>query len=102
MPHTTDHKPERSAVEAIGDEVRESVHMATYSVKKVGAAVAQQTHDGVELLREKAADYSDQGREMAIRFGRTLDNQVRSQPVKSLLVAAGIGLAVGLLLTRRR
>jgi len=86
-----------SAVDQLGNEA----HEAAECLKNVGGAAVRQAEAGFDAVREKAAGYLDQGREKACEVRRTLDERIRSQPVKSLLIAVGIGAALGVFLTRR-
>jgi ElaB/YqjD/DUF883 family membrane-anchored ribosome-binding protein len=55
----------------------------------------------LETLKSTASDYMEQGRHRAIEMERSLESQIRSQPLRSMLIAAGVGLVAGVLLTRR-
>ncbi|HUY35478.1 MAG TPA: hypothetical protein VMV69_22235 [Pirellulales bacterium] len=105
MPHATHrHDGERTspAVPTLGDEIRESAHEASDRVKQLGAAIVQEAQDKVDAVRERAADYLEQGTETVCRVGRSLDERVRAQPVKALLIAAGVGALLGVVWARRR
>ena len=62
--------------------------------------VSHQVQDMARQGQEAAAEYYQQGREQVLAWQQQLERQVREKPLQSLLVAAGIGLLVGLL--RRR
>ena len=62
--------------------------------------VSQQVQDMARQGQEAAAAYYQQGREQVRAWQQQLEHQVREKPIQSLLVAAGIGLLLGLL--RRR
>jgi ElaB/YqjD/DUF883 family membrane-anchored ribosome-binding protein len=42
------------------------------------------------------------GKDAAVQAEQKFENYVSAHPVKSVLIAAGVGMAVGLLLGRRR
>jgi len=50
--------------------------------------------------KEVAAEYYEEGRNQVIAWQQQLEDQVREKPLQSLLMAAGVGLLLGLL--RRR
>jgi len=50
--------------------------------------------------KEVATEYYEEGRDQVLAWQQQLENQVREKPLQSLLMAAGIGLLLGLL--RRR
>ena len=56
-------------------------------------ATANQTGERVEELRERAKD--------ALEAARGIDDQVRKNPWAAVAIAAGVGLVIGLLLSRK-
>lgn len=56
-------------------------------------ATADQTGARVEELRERAKD--------ALEAARGIDDQVRKNPWAAVAIAAGVGLLLGLLLSRK-
>lgn len=52
-------------------------------------------------VRERAGAYYQQGREKAVDYEQRIEEMVREQPMKSVLIAAGAGLVLGMLLRRR-
>ena len=56
-------------------------------------ATADQTGERVEELRERAKD--------ALEAARGIDDQVRKNPWAAVAIAAGVGLLIGLLLSRK-
>ena len=56
-------------------------------------ATADQTGARVEELRERAKD--------ALEAARGIDDQVRKNPWAAVAIAAGVGLVLGLLLSRK-
>jgi ElaB/YqjD/DUF883 family membrane-anchored ribosome-binding protein len=55
--------------------------------------------DAFEKTREKVAEYRDKGFE---QVSQEVAEYTRSQPVPALLIAAGVGMVVGMLLGLRR
>lgn len=53
-----------------------------------------------EQGRQAAAQYYEQGRQKAMEWEEGFEDYVREQPVKSVLIAAGIGLVLGFLWRR--
>jgi ElaB/YqjD/DUF883 family membrane-anchored ribosome-binding protein len=64
-------------------------------------AVKQLTGDGVDAVRETAQEFIDQGRAKAQELTESMEDRVREQPVKSVLIAAGVGFVLGLFFLRR-
>jgi len=53
-----------------------------------------------EELRDQAADYYEQGREKAHEWQHGVEQYVQEQPIKALLIAAGVGMLLGILWKR--
>jgi ElaB/YqjD/DUF883 family membrane-anchored ribosome-binding protein len=51
-------------------------------------------------LRDQAADYYEQGREKAHEWQHGVEQYVQEQPIKALLIAAGVGMLLGILWKR--
>lgn len=65
-----------------------------------GTEMRDQAQELITQGQEIAAEYYEEGRHQVLAWQQQLENQVREKPLKSLLVAAGVGLLFGLL--RRR
>ena len=76
------------------DQFRETAAMAREDLREMGTLAK-------DVAREKAQDIYTRGREKTKEWGENLETYVRDQPVKSLLIAAGVGLALGFLMRRR-
>jgi ElaB/YqjD/DUF883 family membrane-anchored ribosome-binding protein len=50
-----------------------------------------------ENLRDTAQEYYDQGRQKAQEWQQSLEQYVQEQPIKSLLIAAGVGVLLGII-----
>jgi ElaB/YqjD/DUF883 family membrane-anchored ribosome-binding protein len=53
-----------------------------------------------EHLRDTASEYYEQGRRKAQEWQHGLEEYVQEQPIKSLLIAAGVGMLLGILWKR--
>jgi ElaB/YqjD/DUF883 family membrane-anchored ribosome-binding protein len=51
-------------------------------------------------LRDQASEYYERGRDMAQQWEQNLEGYIQEQPIKSILIAAGVGLLLGVLLKR--
>jgi ElaB/YqjD/DUF883 family membrane-anchored ribosome-binding protein len=65
-------------------------------VKDTGREIGQKAQELTTQGKEMAAEYYEQGRERVLAWQEQLENQVREKPLQSLLIAAGIGLLIGL------
>lgn len=80
----------RAQTKAMGEDLKE--------LGKIGRDVAGEK---IGDARQAASDLIDQGRRRAGDLEDQLTDYVRAQPMKSLVVAVGIGALLGALLNRR-
>lgn len=74
---------------------------AAECMKTSYANAREAARNAASQAREKASEYYSQGREKAAEYGQKVEDMVREQPIKSVLIAAGAGLLLGMLLRRR-
>jgi ElaB/YqjD/DUF883 family membrane-anchored ribosome-binding protein len=55
----------------------------------------------VEELRDAAGDMYERGRERAMEFEEGIEDRIRANPLGSVMIAAGVGMLVGILWMRR-
>lgn len=89
-------------LKATVDRLQCEVHEAARKLANAGNEAAHKLREEFGLLRAKASSIVEHGREHAVHARQTLDERVRAEPVKALLIAAGIGAAVGAFFVRRR
>ena len=82
----------KSPAEA-GSQVRDRVQEA-------GTQVRDRAQEMVRQGAETAADYYQQGRQQAAAVERTLEDAIRAKPLQSILMAAGFGMLLTLLLKK--
>lgn len=58
--------------------------------------------DAAPQVRERIEDFVDSGRQHVQDFRHEMQDDIRSKPVRSLFIAAGVGAVIGLLIGRRR
>jgi ElaB/YqjD/DUF883 family membrane-anchored ribosome-binding protein len=84
----------RAAVEEEGPTIAEGLQTTTNAVKRLAT-------ESVDAVRDTAHDFLDQGKAKVHELGDTVETRVRDEPMKSVLIAAGIGFVVGLFFWRR-
>jgi ElaB/YqjD/DUF883 family membrane-anchored ribosome-binding protein len=84
----------------MADTIRDKGRDVRDTVQQMGSSAKEMAQAGWENARDTAADYLDKGREKALELGETLEIQIRSRPIRALLIAAGIGFLAGMLLKR--
>ena len=68
--------------------------------EEIGKEIRDQAQGLIAQGKEVAAEYYEGGRNQVLAWQQQLEYQVREKPLQSLLMAAGVGLLLGLL--RRR
>lgn len=87
----------------IGDKARqvgESTRQVGQQVRELGATARQAASETYDQVRGQAQDYYEQGKQKLGEYQGELETYVREQPIKALLIAAGIGLLVGVIWKR--
>ena len=77
--------------QAVSDDVRRGAERATNEIRRGAEAARQGAREGYDKVRESAGQWS-----------RDLSFYVRDNPGKSMLIAAGVGFLIGLLVRRGR
>lgn len=72
-----------------------------HHAQEMGAQIKDVAEQKMNEVRDSAAQYYEQGRERAQVAAGDMENYIREQPTKSLLIAAGIGAVLGVLWVRR-
>ena len=93
-----------SATERSGDIRQNLQEMGT-----MARDVANQTVDQIRetaqeragQLRSTAEEYYNVGRDRASELERSLEERIREKPINSVLVAAGVGMLLGIVWMRR-
>ena len=80
------------------EELRDKASDLKDNLSDLGTAARHAATDSMTAVRDTATAYFDEGRERANQIGHQLEEQIRRNPVPSLLIAAGVGLVAGLIL----
>jgi ElaB/YqjD/DUF883 family membrane-anchored ribosome-binding protein len=70
-------------------------------LNEMSGIVGDAVKEMLDQVRENATEYYQQGRNSVHGTASTVEQYVRERPVKSLLIAAGIGLLFGRFWMRR-
>ena len=82
--------------------LREKAGEMMHSIQEVGTEARKAAQEKLGDLRDTAGQYIDQGRARVRDFSDTLEMQIRDQPLRSVLIATGIGFVLGFLWSRRK
>ena len=69
--------------------------------QKSSSAVRDTAQEKVEQLRANAADRAKEGQDKVQQVERSFEQFIRQRPLKSILIAAGVGVLLGGLWMRR-
>lgn len=83
------------------DQLKEKASEIGQNLREMGGQARHVARDQYDHLRERASDYIEQGRQKAREWEQGMEHYIQERPVKSLLVAVGIGVLAGLLWRRR-
>jgi ElaB/YqjD/DUF883 family membrane-anchored ribosome-binding protein len=80
-----------SASERLGAQAR----TVSKDIKEMGDIVRDAAQEKLGEVRENATEFYEQGRDKICGVGGMFTHFVREKPVKSLLIAVGIGFVLG-------
>ncbi len=81
--------------------VKETGHDVLGAVQQLGADASRTVQEKVGELKDTASQYLEQGKNKAVDLEHSIEDTIRKQPLTALLVAAGLGVAIGCLINRR-
>ena len=81
-------------------QLKESASQVGEDLRNLGSQARDAATQTYEQLRQQAGDYYEQGRARATEMEQNLEQYVQEKPIQSLLMAAGVGLLLGILWKR--
>lgn len=81
----------------VSEEVRKGAERATAEIRRGYERASQAAREGYEDASRNVREGYTRVRKDAGRVSRDVDEYVRDNPAKSVLIAAGVGFLVGLL-----
>jgi len=70
------------------------------NLRDLGGQVRDVASERYNQLRDQATEYYDQGKQRAQEWEESLENYVHEKPLQAVLIAAGVGVLLGLLWKR--
>lgn len=83
------------------EQLRSQAGTVAEDIGQLGKLAKNATREKLGEAREVAADYYEKGRVKAGELETQLTDYVRAKPLKSVLIAAGVGALLGILASRR-
>lgn len=80
--------------------ISQSAAQVGENLRNLGSQVRDQATQQYDQLRSQATDYYDQGRQRAMEMEQNLEQYVQEKPIQALLMAAGVGMLLGILWKR--
>jgi ElaB/YqjD/DUF883 family membrane-anchored ribosome-binding protein len=65
-----------------------------------GSQIKEGAQEVMQQAGESASQLAHKGRETMEQFGEGLEDRIRSKPLQSVLIAAGVGMLLGLIWKR--
>jgi ElaB/YqjD/DUF883 family membrane-anchored ribosome-binding protein len=89
-----------SASSSATSQLRDQTETVREDIRKLGRIAKDVAHEKVDEARQTATEYYGQGREKAGELEDQLVTYIREKPIKSMLIAAGIGAFFGFFWSR--
>jgi ElaB/YqjD/DUF883 family membrane-anchored ribosome-binding protein len=77
------------------DQIGKQAKKVTEDLQKIGGTVKDAAQEELGLLGEKAAEYCEQSRDKIHGVACACEQYLRERPLRSVLIAAGIGWLLG-------
>lgn len=78
----------------------ETATQVSQNLRDLGGQVREAATERYSQLRDQATQYYDQGRERASEWEEGIESYVHEKPLQAVLIAAGVGVLLGLLWKR--
>ena len=81
-------------------QIKDSAQQVQQGLRDMGSQVRDVATEQYQNLRNQASEYYEQGRQRAQEWEQSLEDYVQEKPIQSLLIAAGVGMLLGILWKR--
>lgn len=83
------------------EQMKSKAQETGQNIREMGQMAREAAKARFDQAREAASDYYQRAKDKAMEWEEGMEDYVREKPVRSLLIAAGVGLLLGILLRRR-
>jgi ElaB/YqjD/DUF883 family membrane-anchored ribosome-binding protein len=91
---------EPSTPQSTGEQIRQTASEVGQNIRERAGQLSGAAQEQLGQMRQTATEYYEQGRERAMEWQHNLEDYVREQPLRSVLIAAGVGALIGILWRR--
>jgi len=81
-------------------QLRETAQQVQENLRNLGSQVRDTATQQYGQLRDQATQYYEQGRQRATEMEQSLEQYVQEKPIQALMIAAGVGMLLGVLWKR--
>lgn len=92
---------EKHTAHSATDDLKDKASEIGQNVREMGGQIGDVAREQYENIRDRANDYYDQGRKRAAQWEEGVEEYIQDRPIHAVLMAAGIGLLVGMFWRRR-
>jgi ElaB/YqjD/DUF883 family membrane-anchored ribosome-binding protein len=92
------HSPTRQpATDRLCEQARE----VTQELQEMGNTASDAVRENLGKLQDEVSEYYEQGRDQACQAEHTFEQYIKDHPLRSILIAAGVGMFLGRFWIRR-
>jgi ElaB/YqjD/DUF883 family membrane-anchored ribosome-binding protein len=92
---------DEGATRGVTEQMRDTARQVKDDVRALGTQMRDVANEKMHGLKDQAAEYYRQGKIRARAIEEDMVDYIREKPMTSLLVAAGVGVLLGIFLRRR-
>ena len=86
--------------QGVTQQLKDKASEVASNVRDMSSQVKEAATEQYENLRDSATEYYQAGRDKAVEWQNQLEDYVREQPLKAVLMAAGVGVLLGIIWKR--
>jgi ElaB/YqjD/DUF883 family membrane-anchored ribosome-binding protein len=83
------------------DRLCEQAREVTQELQQMGSTAGDAVRENLGKLQDEASECYEQGRDQAYKAEQTFEQYIKDHPLKSILIAAGVGMFLGRFWIRR-
>ena len=90
-----------STLQPATDRLCEQAREVTQELQEMGNTASDAVRENLGKLQDEVSEYYEQGRDQACQAEHTFEQYIKDHPLKSILIAAGVGMFLGRFWIRR-